>query len=174
MIRLEGTRGGECPEEGAIIRTWSLLCLPLLLVLAGCREDPELLQRRVVELRTQRGALMEAMFAEYSGPDTMGSLLHRARTSATDGGSGQAGAVVAEVAWAFAENFVGSIEEDSRARFATSCRTLGHGDRPAGLSPDERDFFARPDVRDGCQRVVGIDVAIEAAEAKLARALGRG
>jgi hypothetical protein len=127
---------------------------PLLLataLLAACRSDAE----RLVDLRTDLRAELDALYAAYGGGDLAGQARAEAQKAARpDEGAGMAARLVGEL---------------DRSYFEGYCLARGRGERPFSLSARLETFLKDPANERRCQGAARLAARIAELEAKPAQ-----
>lgn len=122
--------------------------LVALALLAGCRSDAE----KLVDLRTELRARLDALYAAYGGSALAGEAKAEAERSAKPGeGAGMAARLVGEL---------------DRSYFEGYCLAHGRGDRPFSLS-GKLDLFMKDGANvERCREAARLEARIADLEAK--------
>jgi hypothetical protein len=162
-------KGGEMSRRlpGSWIAGAALLISALCA--SGCDYSEtrrENLHSRLISLRSERTALLDALYKDYGG----GTLLRSLREEAPEAEVPQdPKAEAPEVPEDAILDFVrGLVAEGDRSLFEEQARVVGRGDRPVTLTSRDREFFSRDPVKARCRQVVELDYKIERMERKLA------
>ena len=96
---------------------------------------------QATDLCRDRRAALDALYGKYGGSDL---------AEGTKGGL-----------------FGDAIGEADRARFEESCVELGKGGRPKLMAQKAKDFFAAPETKAACERVVNLENKVAALNREL-------
>ncbi len=117
-------------------------------LLAGCKSDAE----KLIELRSDLRARLDALYASYGG----GSLASQAKTDAE--GPGDEGASPAA-------RLLGEMD---RSYFEGYCLAHGRGERPFNLSGKLTAFMKDPANQEACAKAARLQLKVQELEAKVA------
>jgi hypothetical protein len=117
------------------------------------------LQSELIDLRSERTALLDALYEDYGGGALLRSLGEVPEAEVPQDPKAEDAIL----------DFVrGLVEEGDRSLFEEQARVVGRGDRPVTLTTVDREFFSQDPVKARCRQVVELDYEIERMERKLA------
>lgn len=123
-------------------------------LLAGCPSK----QDKLVSLRTEKRATLDALFAEFGGGELAAQSKQKAGEQAKpDDGFGKA----------LVQALGNAVGEADRLVFEDHCQTLGGGERPTILTDKAKAYFGREDVQKKCRKVAALALEVSALEREL-------